>query len=267
MNTIIEKFSNSNPNKKVQFSMVIIICVIVLFMGYYFDVSNFANILLLMIVCVYVGVQYLGYEESRTSDFNEETLYKLLELEKIYSEYVVYKIRQFYNNTEMELSEKEVEKIVNRNKLRYLYIDTNLIHFLHSLIPVQKYNKIEFFNMLKATDNILEIKKQISRYYQANGGYPDNTAQMFERSITLKTNALNSLHSLIYKLPKNKIFMDYFNKSLYRFNILLSRNLDDIYSYYRHDIYRRGITCNTKFVNYDKTKPSESAQLDMRFFI
>jgi hypothetical protein len=149
------------------------------------------------------------------------------------------------------------QSIYERNKLDYLYLDANMIIFLHSLLPLHQYNSEEFYLFTKGINNILEVRYQIEEFFDNNGEYPINTSEMFETALKLKTNTLNNLHNFIYSVPKTNAMYNYIEMVIERYNILVTRNLDIINKYYKDNINKRGIQTSTKFVNFGNTKHFE----------
>jgi hypothetical protein len=115
-------------------------------------------------------------------------------------------------------------------------------------------NPDEFYLFVKGINNILKLRGQIEEFFAQNGEYPQNTSEMFDTAIRLKTNTLNNLHNFIYSVPKTGVMYQYIENVLERYNVLITRNLDKIYYYYSENVKTRGIQNSTKFVNFSNTK-------------
>jgi len=139
--------------------------------------------------------------------------------------------------------------------LDYLYLDTNLIVFLHSIIPLHEFNKDEFYKLLIGTNNILRLRGEIEAFYKANKSYPTNIAQMFEDAIYLKTKVLNNMHNFIYSVPKTNVMYNYVDQTTDRYNVLITKNLDKIHLYYKNNFKKTGFTNNSTVIHYKATKP------------
>ena len=126
------------------------------------------------------------------------------------------------NSNPQNMKSADIKRIYDSNNLDSLYIDANLIHFLHSIKALSDYNLNEFFELLKGVNSILKIKNDIDEYYNANGYYPDNTSELFEGSLELRKNVVNNLHNFIYTVPKiNKMYKYLSNYQLFHYLIYL----------------------------------------------
>jgi hypothetical protein len=152
------------------------------------------------------------------------------------------------------MSKSELNKLYKRNELDSMYIDANLIHFLFSIIKLYDYNPDLYFLLLKGTNNILRIQKEIDTFYEANQKYPQNTTELLQIALDLRTNTVNNLHDFIYTIPKTSQMYSYIGDSTERYATLISRITDTIYQSYKNNIDQTGINTTTKFISYNTTK-------------
>ena len=238
-------------NRQIKLEVLLLGLGIIILLTHYFD-KTYGFVILLLAFVLYISNTYVKIRNNSLGDFNKITMFKLNSLQDKTNEYTKNKMRQM-NNT---ISQSNTKNQLNPNyQLNSLYIDSNMIHFLYSILPLYQYNPNQFYLLLKNTDQVLQIKKEISDFYEANKKYPENIAEMFEISLQLKTSGINHLHNFIYSIPKSNKMYDYLNDVVNRYNILISRNTDDIYKAYLHHNKLTGINNSTKFVSYNTTKP------------
>jgi hypothetical protein len=232
-------------------------------------------VIVAVVLALFLTNTYINITTDELGDFNKATLVKLQTLQSKINEYVSDKIRLAGN---MQLPDKDVIFLSEKNKLDSLYIDSTMIYFLFSILPLYEYNKDEFYMLLKGTNNILKIRKQIEEYYTANllktpdpvkqrfpsfkettsptqePLYLENIHEMFEIAIGLKVNCINNIQNIIYGVPKVSKMYTYIDDIIERYSILISRNLAIINEYHINAIKETGINTRTKFVNYTGTK-------------
>lgn len=263
MNEIQELFLNNHGEYKrhVQFNSIAIAAIVIMFFSYYYDNTQYAHIIALVLFAFFIANKYVTLENTSINDYNEKTMYKLNVLQNNANKYLISKM-QFVEKTSNKkvFSNKFKNDILQSNKLDSLYIDANLVHFLHSILPLSNYNQQEFFLLLKGTNQILKIRNDIEIYYKANGKHIENISEMFEIALGLKSNVINNVHNFIYTVPKIKIMNDYVDKIIEQYSILISYNIDFIHKYYLDNIKTKGINVSTKFVSYNTTKPFDKHQ-------
>ena len=237
-----------------QFETISIFVIILIFFTFYFN-KSYGFVIILIVFALYLSDSYIKVKNNNVENFNEITMVKLETLKEISNKYIENKLKMIRNSNPQNMKSADIKRIYDSNNLDSLYIDANLIHFLHSIKALSDYNLNEFFELLKGVNSILKIKNDIDEYYNANGYYPDNTSELFEGSLELRKNVVNNLHNFIYTVPKINKMYKYLSSSTERFSILISRVTDSIHSSYKNNIDLRGINANTKFVTYNTTKP------------
>lgn len=245
--------SNSIFTKNLQFNIVLIGIIIFLLTHHYLSIHNI--IILSFTIFVLSGV--LKLKDNKLHDNNHITMIKLQEIQKSTNDYINDKIKKIDTTTKINMDVKK--KMYLSNKLDYLYTDANLIHFIHSILSISKYNKEEFYKFTKGVNGILKLKDQISIFYKENDTFPVNINEMLETSLLLKTNTINNLHNFIYTIPKEDKMYKYLKDITDRYIILINRNIDKIFYFYKLNIKKNGINISTKFINYNNTKSFNQA--------
>jgi hypothetical protein len=90
--------------------------------------------------------------------------------------------------------------------------------------------------------------------------YTQNLSEMFQIAVYLKSNCVNNLQNMIYKVPKRNKFYRYIDNVIDRYIILINRNLKVISEYQLNSIKESGINVNTQFVYYKGTKPFDASR-------
>jgi hypothetical protein len=261
---ITDLFINKHGSfsKALQFETLVVIVGVLIFFNHYFK-TNYGFVIILLAFALYIANNYIKIRQKVSTDFNIETLNKLAKLQQKSDEAINLKMEIFYNS-QIDTNNISVARnaLVGKSNLDSMYVDANIIHFLHSILPLADYNINEFYLLLQGTNNILQIKKEIDDFYAANGEYPSNTGELLENALELKTNTINNVHNFVYSIPKTKMTNLYLESVIERYSILISRVTDSVYKSYLHNIKKRGINTSTKFVTYDTTKPYDDTNLD-----
>ncbi len=207
---------------------------------------------------MYLSGLYINVVDEDINNQNKIIDYKLNSLQEKVYDFIKYKI-DLTNNTKdqtsKDMTKKDTTILFKKNELNSLYIDANVIVFLYSIIKLYEYNKYEFYLLLKGTNNILKIRREIEEYYNSNGKHMQNIQEMFEIALQLKTNCMNNMHNFIYSVPKMKIMYNYLEDCIVAYNTLMTNNLDKIHVYVNEYIKETGINTQTRFISYKQTKP------------
>jgi len=239
-----------------QFESISIFVIILIFFTYFFS-KNYGFIIILISFALYLSDSFIKVKNNNVENFNEITMVKLQTLKELSNKYIDTKMKLIRNSNPQNMTSLEIKRIYDANNLDALYIDANIIHFLHSIKALSDYNLNEFFELLKGTNSILKIKRDIDEYYEANSYYPDNTSELFEAALEFRKNIINNMHNFIYTIPKINKMYKYLSSSTERFGVLISRITDSINLAYKKNIELKGISSNTKFVIYNTTKPND----------
>lgn len=258
MNKLIELFTNGHGSfsRDLQFEVVVMVLIVIFTLVKFFD-KTYGFVIILIIFCMYLGENYVNLRTSKITDFNSITLTKLDSIQATTNSIVNDRIAQL-NNSRQKLSKKDIHNLYSMNKLDSLYINANMIHFIHGIIPLAQYNTVEFLLFVKGVNNILRLKKEIEEYHGESKEYPENIAEMFQTSLQLKTKTINNLHNFIYSLPKITKMYTYLGDVTQQYSELISKDIDIIHTYYKSNISERGINSTTHFVSYNETKPFDT---------
>lgn len=256
MDDIINLFTKEHGMYKRIFKFqVIIVFIVILFllvkMNFF---NNSVYILAAFAISLYVANIYVRLNQSDLSDNNKIIHLKLDTLQSKVYQYVKYKIATS-STSGQKLSAADIQKIYDNNRLNSLYIDANMIVFLHSILSLYEYNPQEFYLLVKGTNNILKLRHDIERFYEAEGIYPENIHEMLQIAIQLKTNCMNNLQNFIYTVPKQRKMYSYVDNVLNTYNILITRNIKRIHNYHLDHIKKEGINSNTIFIDINSSKP------------
>ncbi len=107
-------------------------------------------------------------------------------------------------------------------ELDYLYLDANIISFLHENLYLSKYNNQNFFLLVKNTNTFLKFKNS---YLIKEQKYKQDILQ---KCILLKKQILNTCHQFIYSVPKMKELYEELHKSREIFHKLLNGHLEQM---------------------------------------
>ena len=246
-------------SKNLQFNTLVVFIAVIIFFTNFFN-NNYGFVIIRIVFAIYVANTYVSIQNDKTNDFNSVTMVKLQSLQSKVYDHIRNKIRMSQNNKELSLKQSDIQDLYKKNELDSLYIDANLIHFLHSIIKLADYNPDIFYLLLKGTNNILRIKKDIDMFYESNKQYPENISELFETALLLRSNTINNLHDFIYTIPKISVMYKYLSDSVDRYSVLISRVTDSIYASYQDNMKLQGINTNTRFISYNTTKPYESSK-------
>lgn len=249
MDDIVNLFTQEHGGyqEDFKFKVIIVFLIIIIFFTKFF--SNYIGIIIVITFALIITNFYIKVNNKQINDNNQNLIFKLDSLQNKIYEFIQNKITLDSNN-----NIKDKQKLFATNKLDSLYIDGNLIVFLYSIIKLYDYNPNEYYLLLKGTNNILRLKKDIEIFYQANNNYPENISEMLQIAIELKTNCMNNLQNNIYKVPKIIKMYNYIDNSLIIYNKLISNNITQMHLYNQNYIKKNGVNTRTQFVNINYPK-------------
>lgn len=239
--------SESSFYKKLRFEVILIIIATFSIITTLFPTPHqYIGIIILAVVGYFFANIWVQKSTNSIQDVNKRIMINLSELDGAVYKYIA----------TIALSEESRKELYKKYKLNSLYIDANMINFLHSILPLYKYNPEQFFKVLRGTDNILQIRHEIER----NGGELINLAEMLEIAIEIRGKSISSLHDFIYTIPKSNQMYTYLHDVIDRYNVLITRNIDIIHHYYKNNLKKNGISSSTKFVSWNTTKAYDPMQ-------
>lgn len=252
-------------NKTLKTQSLILITVFVSILVFTFR-DDYWKIVILLAATIIITDVYIGTKTESLVDDNKETMKKLNEIQKKMYEYVDLDLK----TKKVIPSPSDLNKIYESAKMTSLYIDAELVSFIHSILAMYDYSPSEFYKMVNGTNVILGMLSDIRRFYKANKAYPNNTSDMLKRALEIKSNCLNNIHNFIYSIPKQKEFFKYHSNVMNRYDKLLTRIVNEIHKHDSRNIQLTGVNSSTKFSDYNpkyKTPARNDTSRDNKFFI
>ena len=260
MDDIINLFTKEHGVYKqiFKFNVILVFCVLLFVLVKVDFLNRSIFVLIAFIFALYLTNVYVQVNQNDLADNNKVIHFKLESLQAKVYEYIQYKVNiSTVGGKKMSLG--DMQKLFERNKLDSLYIDANMIVFFYSIIKLYEYNPGEFYLLLKGTNNILKLRNDIEKYYEAEGEYPENIHEMLQIAIQLKTNCMNNLQNFIYGVPKTHKMYSYVDSVLETYNILITRNIKKMHNYHLDYIHTKGINSNTVFIDINASKHFDEA--------
>jgi hypothetical protein len=256
MDDIVNLFTKEHGIYKqiFKFNVIIFFTIVLLFFIKLGIFGNSIYILIAFIFALYITNMYVKTNQNDLSDNNKLIYLKLETIQSKVYEYVNYKIATATSGG-LKLPPADAKKLYEKNKLDALYTDANMIVFLHSILKLSEYNPQEYYLLVKGTNNILKLKHDIERFYEAEGIYPENIHEMLQIAIQLKSNCMNNLQNFIYTVPKQNKMYSYIDNVIMTYNVLITRNIKKMHNYHLDYIHKNGIDINTTFININSSKP------------
>jgi len=255
MDNIINLFTKEHGLYKQMFKaeVIVIFIIIVILLTKLNILGNSVYVLIAIIIALYLTNIYVKIKQDDLNDSNKLIYFKLESLQSKVYDYIKYKISTSSINNQ-HMSHNDIKTLYEKNKLDALYIDANMIIFLYSIIKLYEYNLNEFYLLLKGTNNILKLRNDIEKLYEAESKYPENIHEMLEIAIQLKSNCLNNLQNFIYTVPKINVMYNYIDNIIISYNNLITENIKKIHTYHLDYIKQNGINSDTVFINIDGPK-------------
>ncbi len=264
MNDIVKivKEEHTNYFNKLKFETILVIIAVIFILLRVFNFKGEDGVLaiLVLIVSVFIGYSYINIKKEDLDDQNKVIMFKFLKLQEAVYDYVNHRI-QIVRNTKIDtrkelLDDVQVKALYNRSKLDDLYIDSDLIEFLYSIITLKDYNEQEFYLLVKSTNDFLKIRNNIEIFYDRNKTYPKNIAHMYQAMMIIKTKCINHLQTFIYTVPKDAQMYNYIDKTIPVYTNLLNHSLSKVYAYYTASNKINGTDIATQFIQkYNYTQP------------
>lgn len=146
------------------------------------------------------------------------------------------------------------KKILIRPESKQLLKHDKLVNFIFSIQEFYTYNAQAYEDMIDFIDSLLVLYEESKKDNYVAG----NNFIMMENK---KKNALNSLHSIIYTLPDNKLVINKLEKAYRELDTLLIYYLNEVYNINKFHIYDKGYNNHTKVINLGP-KPSNFYNLE-----
>ena len=153
--------------------------------------------------------------------------------------------------------EKEIKEINDLEELKTSMITPkpillqnykDITNFLFSIQDYYKYNPAVYETIIDNLDNFFHLYEET---YKLN----DLAGTNYKLMDNIKSDTINQLHSLIYKLPEDIAYINKLNNSFEILNKILSKYLYDIYKINQKNILNNGYNINTIIINPNEPKP------------
>ena len=236
--------------KTLQFRTIVLI---VLF-GFFLTITypkSYGFVIILIVFLYFVGNEYIKFTYKQSDEENKQIHFRLRSLQRIIDKYITDEITK-------KRSQIDRKQVLKRYRLHSLYTDSDIINFLYDIRYFADRNPQEFYLLVKGTNNILFLKKQIEDYYQSNGVYQENIIELVEIAEDLRTRCTNNIHTFIFTTHKSNKFYNYHEMVTERYMLLLRRHFDRLYDYIKIHQYQTGTNTNSKLHMYNTgnaTKP------------
>jgi hypothetical protein len=259
MDDIVNLFRTEHGfyNRMFKFEVIIIFIIIIFFLTKLNLFNNSIYVLISVIIGLYLTNMYIKLTQSDLNDVNKIIYFKLESLQSKVYDYIQYKISTASVNNQ-KIPQADIKKLYDKNKLDALYIDADIIVFLYSVIKLYDYNPSEYYLLLKGTNNILKLRNDIEKLYEAENKYPENIHEMLQVALQLKSNCLNNLQNFIYTVPKTNKMYEYIDNVIVSYSNLITKNIKIIHQYHLNYIKQNGINSNTIFIDIDSPKSYDS---------
>lgn len=185
------------------------VVIVILFLYFFFKIEIGLNIILALFFAV-VTVAYLS-EKNTIADKTEE------EQKKIKFDTI-----------------KPVPKFISKN--------SDVIDFLFSVQDFYLYNPQAFEEMVDNLDAFFVLNENIFKEAAFDTYY-------YQIAESKKNNALNSFHSIIFKLPTEKLFTDKFDRAHKRLETVLNKYMNNIYNKCNSNLMKDGYTTIKRPIN------------------
>ena len=150
--------------------------------------------------------------------------------------------------TEKENIQTEIEKRQYETKIESIkpelkeVRDKALVDFIFSVQDFYVFNPEAYEEFI---DNLDSFKKLYDDVFNDS----EFSHYYYQIADSKKNNALNSLHSIIFKLPNDKFYTDKLIRAHKRLETLLNDYMNQIYDQCTHNIYKDGMSVLRKPIN------------------
>jgi len=162
--------------------------------------------------------------------------------------YILNEKRLSNDTNEMNLLELKLTRIFPPPD--YFYMDSGIVELVYDIQEFQRYNESAYNNMIKHIDNFLHLRLDIERGIK----HCEATIDIVKDE---RNNALNSLHSLIYKTPPNREFENKLTKALESLQYILQLHIDYMIQHCNKRYKKTGPNVSNKMLYQDEPNPND----------
>tara|TARA_B100000678_G_scaffold283605_1_gene283943 strand:- start:174 stop:962 length:789 start_codon:yes stop_codon:yes gene_type:complete len=143
----------------------------------------------------------------------------------------------------------------------YFYMDSGIVELTYDIQEFKKYNEKAYENMIKHIDNVLHLRLDIERGVK----HCEATVDIAKDE---RDDALNSLHSIIYKTPSNREFESKLTKALESLQYILQLHIDFMIQNCNNRYKKSGPNINNKMLYQDDPKPIDNRKCkDQNYYV
>ena len=138
----------------------------------------------------------------------------------------------------------EISRSLKTNKFKdtnYFYIDSNLVEFINEISEYQQYNPVVYRKLILTLDRFLKLVTDMEKD-------TDGMGELYHVIELYKTNALNTLHSMVYTIPQTEITTKKFNNALKKLEKILNSHLNNVFNYMEHSYSKKQINIDRRFI-------------------
>lgn len=146
--------------------------------------------------------------------------------------------------------ELEYKLLALRPRPQYFHMDSNLVQFFWDIREFRDYNRDAYDGALKATDDILKFE------HDAEIGIKQYCEHTLDLARDLMTEALNHMHTIIFKTPLANVALTKHDNALNTFHLLLRQHIDNIYNYCKTIQNSQKINKHTQ-IRYNSDAPKD----------
>lgn len=153
--------------------------------------------------------------------------------------YIVDIIIEYYYKSEGDDMNKilhqldEINDIVGFKNTDYLFVDSSMINYIHSILWLEKYNKNLFEKFLQGVNNILKLRYEVEET-DNQGKVPVKIKSVLRVVHNLKYNTINNLTSFIHTIPSDRKLYKKLKTLTIDYQKLVSKNI-----FYIEKIYKK----------------------------
>jgi hypothetical protein len=119
----------------------------------------------------------------------------------------------------------------------------DIVDFFFSIQDFYPFNPPVYEEVIDNVDNFLKLYE----YVKKTG--VETPEKYYDIAENKKQNAVNALHSMIFKLEVDKIVTNKLDRSCKQLDEILRRYLDEMYNIYKKDIYKKGYDSTRSLIN------------------
>ena len=252
MNSLIDLFFKESIYKdstNLKFKIIIIVLVILLIGSRIFNINT--STILLIVLGLFIGDTIVQNTNEFTLNTNKLIDYKLKVLQDNVDDYIN---KTLSSISQDKISNDDISKVQKKNNLDSLYIDATIIQFLYDSLYLNSVNQSEFYLLLKGTNGILSIRKDMEILLEnIKLNRNSNIQELFEAAVKLRSECQNHIHNCIYNVLKDSKMYSFIDNTIETYTKLINRELYIMNLMIKKYQKIVGVNNNTKFTKYLET--------------